>query len=312
MMLSNNALFNQRPLGYENDSMDPLYLPSERLIHPTKLYTTEKHISYQPDESFSLSAIHTKDFEGRCLLEPTPIAPNKIHVVEKIELKDALRHEDNTLIKCLSDLLPKKDFYDSCDLIDPTHININNDYDVSSDDSSIGRFRESHLEKWSQRFQDLVTFKEQHGHCLVPLEYAENPSLAHWVKRQRCQYKVKQEGKHSTLTEEREVALERLGFVWDSHRAAWEERLREIALFREIYGHCNVPSKYPENPQLAIWVKCQRRQFKLYCDGKKSNMTTERILKLNQLGFAFTPRMRKVIRNPIWTNSADVELLSTI
>jgi hypothetical protein len=73
-----------------------------------------------------------------------------------------------------------------------------------NEDTDPNRFRESHLEKWNQRFQDLIEFREEFGHCLVPLEWPLNPSLSHWVKRQRCQYKAKREGKHSTLTDERQ------------------------------------------------------------------------------------------------------------
>ena len=48
--------------------------------------------------------------------------------------------------------------------------------------------RKGHREKWNARYQDLVEFRRRTGHCLVPLEYQENPPLAHWIKRQRCQY----------------------------------------------------------------------------------------------------------------------------
>jgi Helicase associated domain len=51
-----------------------------------------------------------------------------------------------------------------------------------------------------------------------------------------------------------------------------------------------VPSTYPENPQLATWVKCQRRQYKLLKDGKTSNMSLGRIEKLEELGFIWEMR----------------------
>ena len=123
----------------------------------------------------------------------------------------------------------------------------------ATNEKSSGRNRESHLEKWSLRFQDLSEFRKTYGRCLVPLEWPQNPSLAHWVKRQRCQYKSKTEGRHSTLTEERQSALEELGFIWDSHKATWEERLNEIIDFKEFNGHANVPSNFPANPQLSVW-----------------------------------------------------------
>lgn len=75
------------------------------------------------------------------------------------------------------------------------------------------------------------------------------------VKRQRYQYKLKNEKKPSTMTDERIVALEQVGFVWDSHGAAWLERWGELAEFQKEYGHANVPSNHPKNPQLATWVK---------------------------------------------------------
>jgi hypothetical protein len=95
------------------------------------------------------------------------------------------------------------------------------------------------------------------------------------------------------MTDERQALLEDLGFVWDSHATTWEERWNELSGFRDRHGHCNIPKKYPENPRLPIWVKCQRRQFKLLSEGKKSNMTRERIEKLRFLGFVFNPRLDK-------------------
>ena len=146
-------------------------------------------------------------------------------------------------------------------------------------------------ERWQQRFQELVHFKNEYDHCCVPSHWPQNAPLAQWVKRQRSQYKLKMEGKRSNMTETRQKALEDLGFVWDSHAVFWEERLNELRIFRETHGHCNVPTKYPENQQLAIWAKCQRRQFKLYTQGDRhSNMTMERIRKLSNLGFVFNPR----------------------
>lgn len=149
-------------------------------------------------------------------------------------------------------------------------------------------------ERWQQRFKELVDFKAEYGHCCVPSHWPQNAPLAQWVKRQRSQYKLKTEDKRSNMTDSRQKALEDLGFVWDSHAAFWEERLNELRAFRERHGHCNVPTKYLENQQLAIWAKCQRRQFKLYSQGHRhSNMTMERIGKLSELGFVFCPRALK-------------------
>jgi hypothetical protein len=110
------------------------------------------------------------------------------------------------------------------------------------------------------------------------------------VKRQRYQYKLRQEGKTSTITEVRIRQLEEVGFVWDSHAAAWEERLNELKIYLVHNGDCNVPSVCPQYPQLANWVKYQRRQFKMLCSGEPSHMTVERMTGLNQLGFRWDMR----------------------
>ncbi len=112
--------------------------------------------------------------------------------------------------------------------------------------------------RWRERYNDLVAYKNRFGNCCVPSQWSENPPLAQWVKRQRYQLKLQKEGQHSTMSFERKIALDNLGFTWDPHTAFWEERLGELEHFREENGHANIPTKYPQNRQLAIWAKVSR------------------------------------------------------
>ena len=129
-----------------------------------------------------------------------------------------------------------------------------------SDDSFSPSFRTYQTEKWNQKYEELCVFREEEGHCNVPYTHE---ALIHWVKRQRYQYKLKMEGRPSTMTDERMEKLEKVGFVWDAHASIWHERLQELKAYHQIHGHCNVPSKFASNPKLAVWAKCQRRQWKL-------------------------------------------------
>jgi hypothetical protein len=88
-----------------------------------------------------------------------------------------------------------------------------------------------------------------------------------------------------SITPARIQALESLGFEWGSHGVAGEDRLRELADFCKINGHCNVPKNYSENSKLANWVQNQRYQYKLYLKGKRSLITPARIQALESLGF---------------------------
>ena len=161
---------------------------------------------------------------------------------------------------------------------------------LESDEATALRLRSYQNDSWSENFRELVKYREAHGDCLVPHNWDTSRRLAQWVKRQRYQFKLKNEGRHSNLTHERQTALKNLGFVWDSHAAVWEERLRELLEFRHVHGHCNVPSTFPDNPQLSVWVKCQRRQYKLFRTGNRASMTADRMTKLTNLGFSWNPR----------------------
>ena len=165
-------------------------------------------------------------------------------------------------------------------------------------------------EQWNERYQELVEYTKANGHCLVKHQWSKNRPLAQWVKRQRYQYKLKCDGRRSTLTDERLKLLNDLNFVWSTQRAIWEEKYNELVEYADIHGHCNVPSNYDANRPLAIWVRCQRRQYKLFvqrrqereekglspidADDANESITQERIMKLKQLGFSFNPRNLKL------------------
>jgi predicted chitinase len=138
---------------------------------------------------------------------------------------------------------------------------------------------------WDDRLSELADYRKIHGHCNVPYKYSENSKLGYWVSKQRQQYKLHREGNTSSMTLPRIEALESLDFEWDCHGAAWDDRLSELADYRTIHGHCNVPANYSENTKLAHWVSKQRTNYKLHQEGKKSPMTTLRIQALKSVGF---------------------------
>ncbi|CAJ1932804.1 unnamed protein product [Cylindrotheca closterium] len=146
------------------------------------------------------------------------------------------------------------------------------------------RYGNRQMAQWHKRFQELVVFRVHHGHCVVPMQGYESPELSNWVKRQRCQYRRKMEGKSHTLCDRRQKALEDLGFVWDFRSTSWNERYQELCQFWNEHGHSKVPKSYKKDPVLAVWVKCQRRQYRQSCISK------ERIRLLKNLDFDFSPR----------------------
>lgn len=214
--------------------------------------------------------------------------------------------------------------------------------------------------QWQERFKELCEFKEQHGHCNVPITYEENPRLSIWVMNQRSNYKkngidkerikqlegigfnwVQRERKSRVIyswdkmfnallkfreeyhhvivpssyaneqgmrlgvwastqrsfysrgmLEERKIKqLNRIGFVWDINEWAWEQRYEELVLFKERYGHCNVPieeqGRVYEHCTLfkkpfGEWVELQKKDY------LKGKLNTYQVEKLNELGLDLT------------------------
>lgn len=148
------------------------------------------------------------------------------------------------------------------------------------------RFRPYQNLQWDQRFEDLKEFRRLHGHCAIPFNHPPDPTLARWVKRERYQYKLFIKGKASIMTEERIQMFESVGFVWEGNMAAWERHMGELRAYRAKHGHCIVPSIYKANKKLAAWVQYQRRQYRLYIEGKPSVLNIRhRIEDLVHMGF---------------------------
>jgi len=148
--------------------------------------------------------------------------------------------------------------------------------------SSTGR-----LAIWDERLAALEAYKSEHGHCRVPGAYKPNKRLGAWVKTQR------QSHAKGKLPSERVAKLEALGFEWTllhgsstGRLAIWDERLAALEAYKSEHGHCRVPQGYKLNKQLGRWVNAQRL---FYAKGK---LSSERIAKLEALGFEWKLRIR--------------------
>jgi hypothetical protein len=89
--------------------------------------------------------------------------------------------------------------------------------------------RISQSDRWERRFQELVEFKEMHGHCNVPILWPENPKLGRWVDNQR---KFFRDGK---LSKEREQRLRKLGFRFGLREASWQEMYGQLVKFKSEF-----------------------------------------------------------------------------
>ena len=141
--------------------------------------------------------------------------------------------------------------------------------------------------KWMESYNDLKKYKHEYGNCIVPRGYVFNPRLAVWVAEQRKQYKLRLDGRNSSITAERIALLEHVDFAWNAQEAAWERHMADLKAFKEENGDCLVPVNHPNYPKLGLWVKEQRRHFNFLKRGKPSHMTDSRYVELSGLGFCW-------------------------
>ena len=77
------------------------------------------------------------------------------------------------------------------------------------------RPRAQNNKTWEERFLELVAFKNEFGHAIVPQNSQYTRGLGAWVKDQRKLYKNMMSGKKNSMTPERAMRLTSLGFVWN-------------------------------------------------------------------------------------------------
>jgi hypothetical protein len=139
--------------------------------------------------------------------------------------------------------------------------------------------RQDLIALWKKRYAELVAYHAAHGHVNVPQRYEDNPELGRWVKDQRAFRRS------NKLSKERISLLDELGFIWKLKRPDdfWAEKLGQLVEYKDQTGSVN-PPREGDTKLLACWVDRQRRA------GRKGKLTTERVRKLNEVGFVWDPR----------------------
>lgn len=93
------------------------------------------------------------------------------------------------------------------------------------------------------------------------------------------------EGKPNHMSQARMNLLNEIGFEWSGAQRDkfWHDRYRELLEFHSKNGTTRIPPDHP-NSQLHTWVSLQRRQLKMYKEGKPVKLSQERIRMLEAVG----------------------------
>ncbi|HLY10429.1 MAG TPA: helicase associated domain-containing protein [Planctomycetota bacterium] len=161
---------------------------------------------------------------------------------------------------------------------------------------------------WEERLDELLAFRDQHGHCNVPRGWRENPSLSYWVINQRGLLR------NGELSPDRARRLEESGVFWavaadrhDSRALAWARMLRRLADFKNGLAHPGSDGDRPPNRKVARWLANQRYLM------RSGRLPEDRRRKLESLGVLwYVDRGRSNARDRAWERRySEVKTITT-
>ena len=208
---------NEAPLSKH---LDGVYMSKLKPNRPAKAIAPMDSLLFSIDSSaFSGADVGDDGTDLNASLDPTPIGPHGVKVVDEVPLTDIAWDGDCSVIDCLRPLMKRQAdemyFNDNDDSNNNNNNNNNspnqsipgnipapdpirptsnkrqrrNSDDLASEDTQPTskvqcnklQIRAHQTEQWCERYGELVEFREEHGHCVVPYHFKRNLSLALWV-----------------------------------------------------------------------------------------------------------------------------------
>ncbi|KAG9404843.1 hypothetical protein AC1031_005054 [Aphanomyces cochlioides] len=143
---------------------------------------------------------------------------------------------------------------------------------------------------WSDKLTALQTFKQIHGHLLVPRTFHVPSNDPAWpANTWEIHLGVLVNNLRTRdQPEDRRAQLDALGFVWDTMAFHWQVNLLALRTHKEKFGHVRVPQSFqvpteggwPEETHgiKLGWVATTLRR-------NRATMSSSRAIELEQLGF---------------------------
>ena len=114
-----------------------------------------------------------------------------------------------------------------------------------------------HDNQWNMKYEKLVQFKRQNGHCVVPFGCEQDKAYGRWMQTQRSFYALRK------MRMDRKALLDEIGFVWTDESLAarlsdrdkkWRQQHIKLIEFKQKSGNCLVPQAHKEDKSLGLWV----------------------------------------------------------
>jgi glycerol-3-phosphate cytidylyltransferase-like family protein len=146
---------------------------------------------------------------------------------------------------------------------------------------------------WDEMFNQLLEFKQKHGHLKVSTRCNENGKLGRWVLTNRSKYREYKQTNGQKGDLEQMKCLESIGLVDDIsaedhakgyNSSRWEDMFNQLLEFKLKHGHVKIPQKYDENPKLGIWVMRWRSKYREYKRTNEQKGDPKQMKRLESIG----------------------------
>lgn len=163
---------------------------------------------------------------------------------------------------------------------------------------------EVNKERWWSHLEELRALSASSTPSEWLFHLPRQTKLGAWLDRQRKVYKAcnhsesnpinskypkQSKGAEGSLSDGQIASLSEIDPRWWMSRRQWqwECRYQDLIFYLSQYGDCCVPISYKENKLLANWVSNQRKQYNLRMAGLSSDLTDERMHRLEAVGFVW-------------------------
>lgn len=147
---------------------------------------------------------------------------------------------------------------------------------------------------WDEAFAELQSYLDENDGVYPHYQTEDKLTeqglrLREWCNEQRRHVKnfLEKKGNTGSITKGKMKRLESIHFPNAVSDNRWKEIFEQLKVFYAENGHSIVPVRDSQNSTLGRWVDKQRYEFRKYSLGQKSNLTAERINKLNTVNFVW-------------------------
>eukprot|EP00529_Nitzschia_sp_RCC80_P008070 CAMPEP_0113486452 /NCGR_PEP_ID=MMETSP0014_2-20120614/25004_1 /TAXON_ID=2857 /ORGANISM="Nitzschia sp." /LENGTH=1315 /DNA_ID=CAMNT_0000380125 /DNA_START=307 /DNA_END=4254 /DNA_ORIENTATION=+ /assembly_acc=CAM_ASM_000159 len=155
--------------------------------------------------------------------------------------------------------------------------------------------------QWDDMYQRLVQYKKEHGDCLVPRKYEKDPKLAVWCEVQRSLNNQQQRNVAARANAPSPTNAPSFEARDDQGKLPATTSSPPAAEFDELSKPQSAPAASPEVPLVDVGTNSTGESMQQYLPDDDKNkgkrLTPERKQKLDELGFVWSLRTKRVEDN---------------